>query len=374
MHKLTFFPIGNADSCLVDLAGGEKLLFDFANMRDPEDKTDRQIDLAAALQDDLEQAGRDSFDVVAFTHADDDHIRGMSSFFWLDHAAKYQGTERTRIKELWVPAAVIVDDTLHDAEDSRALQDEARYRFRVRQGIRVFSRPERLSGWLAKAGISLNDRLHLITDAGQLVPTFARHIQGVEFFVHSPFAQRLDADTVVDRNECSLVLQVVFDIEGEPTRLLLTADTTWENFKPMVNITCHYGNEDRLIWDILKVPHHCSYLSLGPEKGQHTTMPIEEVKWLLEEQRRPRAIAISPSWRIPIEDTDQPPHRQAASYYRGVVGVADFKVTMENPSVAKPEPLIITIGRLGPTIKRPSISTGQAATSRLAPRAGSRGA
>lgn len=371
MHKLTFFPSGNADSCLVDLAGGEKLLFDYANMHDPDDSADRRIDLAIALQDDLEQAGRDSFDVVAFTHADDDHIRGMSDFFSLSHASKYQGDDRIKIDELWVPAAVIVDDTLQEAEDSRALQDEARYRFRNSQGIRVFSRPARLKGWLTKAGLSLTDRLHLITDAGQLVPTFTRPDQGVEFFVHSPFAERLDADTVVDRNDCSLVLQAVFDVEGEPTGLLLTADTTWENLAPMINITRYYGNEDRLIWDILKVPHHCSYLSLGPDKGKTTTTPIDEVRWLLEEQGNQNAVAISLSWSIPIDDTDQPPHRQAASYYRGVVGIANFKVTMEHPSRSKPEPLIITIDRDGPTIKRSTITTGQAATSWPAPRAGS---
>lgn len=81
MHKLTFFPSGNADTCLVDLAAGEKLLFDYANMRDPNDRYDRRINLATALRDDLEQADRDSFDVVAFTHADDDHIRGMVELF-----------------------------------------------------------------------------------------------------------------------------------------------------------------------------------------------------------------------------------------------------------------------------------------------------
>lgn len=266
---------------------------------------------------------------------------------------------------------MIVDDTLQETEDSRALQDEARYRFKVRQGIRVFSRPGRLKQWLVKSGLSLDDRLHLITDAGQLVPTFSRLTQGVAFFVHSPFAERLDADTVVDRNDCSLVLQAVFDVEGEPTCLLLTADTTWENFEPMINITRHYGNEDRLIWDILKVPHHCSYLSLGPDKGKDTTVPIEEIRWLLEEQGRTNAIAISPSHPIPTNDTDQPPHRQAARYYRGVVGLANFKVTMEHPNVTKPEPLIITIDRDGPMIQRTTISVGQSATSRPAPRAGS---
>jgi beta-lactamase superfamily II metal-dependent hydrolase len=370
MPKLTFFPSGNADSCLIDLADGQKLLFDFANMRAAADASDRRIDLAAALRDDLNRAGRDAFDVVAFTHADDDHIHGMAEFFWLQHAAKYQGADRIKIDELWVPAAVIVDESLRDDEDKRALQDEARHRLKDGHAVRVFSRPERLRAWLANHGLSLDARRHLITDAGQLVPTFTRLAHGVEFFVHSPFAERLDADQLVDKNDCSLVLQATFEVDGALTRLLLTADTTWENFVPMINITRYHRNDDRLLWDVLKVPHHCSYLSLGPEKGKTTTVPVDQVRWLLEEQGQPRAIAIAPSWPIPAGDSDQPPHRQAASYYRGVVGTANFKVTMEHPSIANPEPLVVTIDRFGPTIKRPSLSTGQAATGRPAPRAG----
>ena len=40
MHKATFFPLGNADTCHLDLEGGDKLLFDFAHWRDAEDEDD----------------------------------------------------------------------------------------------------------------------------------------------------------------------------------------------------------------------------------------------------------------------------------------------------------------------------------------------
>lgn len=74
MHKMTFYPLGNADCCKLDLANGKKLLFDFANMRDEEDENDLRINLAKVLKDDLKDAKRQDFDVVAFTHADDDHV------------------------------------------------------------------------------------------------------------------------------------------------------------------------------------------------------------------------------------------------------------------------------------------------------------
>ena len=72
MHKITFFPLGNADCCLIDTSAGKKFLFDYANKRDPKDKKDKRIDLEAELKKDLKAAKRDGYDVVGFTHLDDD--------------------------------------------------------------------------------------------------------------------------------------------------------------------------------------------------------------------------------------------------------------------------------------------------------------
>ena len=83
MHKLTFYPLGNADCCLIDLESGQKILFDFADVGDSENDEDLRIDLAKELRENLEDADKDSFDVVAITHADEDHIKGfLSSSIW----------------------------------------------------------------------------------------------------------------------------------------------------------------------------------------------------------------------------------------------------------------------------------------------------
>jgi beta-lactamase superfamily II metal-dependent hydrolase len=367
MHQLTFYPLGNADSYLIDLVGGEKILVDYADVRDPNNPWDKRIDLAATLRENLRAAKRDGFDVVAFTHADDDHVHGMSEFFHLEHAARYQSGDRVKIGELWVPAAVLVEEGLEN--DARVLQAEAQHRFRQGRGVRVFSRPDALKGWCTAQGIDWNARQHLITDAGQLVRGFTKHQQGVEFFVHSPFAERLPDGTLVDRNDCSLVLQATFLVDGAETRFILSADTTWENFIPMINITCWHGNEDRLAWDIIKLPHHCSYLSLSPEKGEDVTEPVDELAWLFE-QGATNGIIVSTSEPIPASDTIQPPHRQAAAYYKGVVSTTGFQVTMEHPSRARPEPLVIRIDRLGPTVRKPSSGGATTAVSQRAPRAG----
>ena len=78
--KVTFFPLGNADCCRLDLAGGRKVLIDFANTRNLKDPFDKRIDLAGELRRDLDDADRDYFDVVCVTHLDTDHVKGPGDF------------------------------------------------------------------------------------------------------------------------------------------------------------------------------------------------------------------------------------------------------------------------------------------------------
>jgi hypothetical protein len=347
MHKITFFPLGNADSCRIDISNGKKFLFDYANRRDPKDKEDKRIDLFAELKKDLQTAKRDGYDVVGFTHLDDDHVCGAPEFFYFEHAAKYQSKDRARIGQMWVPAAVILED--RPDGDAGVVQAEARYRLKNKLGIRVFSRPDALHDWMEKQGLNVADYGDFIIDAGRVVPDFTLSRDGIEFFVHSPFAEHCDDTTVIERNAASLVFQVRF-AEGESrSDLILGADTTHENWASIVKTTQYHKNEDRLHWNIFKLAHHCSYLSLGPDKGKDKTAPIAEVKWLFEDRSHEGCYIVATSNPIPNDDTDQPPHRQAANYYKGVLAArdGDFLVTMAYPAPASPAPIVFEIGRDG---------------------------
>jgi hypothetical protein len=365
---LTFYPLGNADSYLIALESGKHLLVDYGNVRDPKNKDDLRIDLPVALREAL--GSTSAFDVVIFTHTDRDHVQGASEFFELRHAKKYQGDGRVTIEDMWVPAAFIID-TKFDNEDAPILQREARYRLREGQGIRIFGRPETLKAWLEGEGLSFNERRACLVDAGRLVPGFTREQQGVEFFAHSPFAVHQDAE-IIDKNRNCIVLQATFDVDGQATRLILGADAPREALNEIVQVTKTHGNGERLQWDIFKLPHHCSYLSLSDEKGKDITSPDQDIKWLFE-QGQPSAILVSTSDPIPDnDDSDQPPHRQAANYYRSRKDAikGDFVVTMEHPSRLRPEPLVITIGDTGGTVKRTRVTSAAYLSSRPAPRAG----
>lgn len=369
MHMLTVFPIGNADTYLLSLEGGRRLLFDYAALGDPDADDDLRIDLPCTLREALGEAK--VLDVVVFTHADGDHVTGAAAFFELTHAKKYQGGDRVGITELWVPAAFIVDTTF-DNDDAPIIQAEARHRLREGSGIRVFGRPDALTDWLEREGLSLDSRRSCLVDAGTVVPGFTLNDDGAEFFAHSPFAIHQDA-VIIDKNRNCIVLQAVLQVGGQRTRLILGADAPCEALEQIVQVTRAHGRDERLEWDVFKLPHHCSYLSLSDEKGADVTGPLPDIAWLYEERGSTGGILISSSLPIPSDDeSTQPPHRQAAAYYRRRASALDgkFVVTMEHPSKMRPEPLVIAIDGSGAEVKQMRAASGVFLASRPAPRAG----
>jgi hypothetical protein len=288
--------------------------------------------------------------VLALTHGDDDHIAYSTEFFELWHAAKYQGNGRTKIGELWVPAAMILEQGTNEQQSNEVIiwRQEARYRLKEGKGIRVFSKPEKLKDWLEANRLTLDRRRHLITDAGQLVPGFTLANDGVEFFCHSPFVKHVDGRDVL-RNEASLIFQVRFEVEGTRFNFFAVGDSTHEVLDDIVAITKYHKNDHRLDWDLYNIPHHCSYLALGPEKGNDSTKPTDGVAELLGHGRKDGYIVSSSD---PIEndkaayEREQPPHIQARNTYverLEKAGGRRFLVTMEEPSVLRPQPIVFEI-------------------------------
>ncbi len=105
----------------------------------------------------------------------------------------------------------------------------------------------------------------------------------VDFFVYCPFGWRQNQNSVISRNEDSIAMHAAF-LEGRyESRLFMASDINHETLAEIVQVTRKHDNEDRLRWDIMKLMHHCSYLSLGPKYGIDETKPVPEVEWLFED-------------------------------------------------------------------------------------------
>jgi len=369
MAKITFYPLGNADSYLIKTDMNDFFLFDFAEMKDPKESGDKRIPLGKSLKEDIGWPNRKYIDVLAISHGDNDHVKGISTTFYLEHAQKYQDDDRIIIKELWVPAALIVEEGSED--DTRVIRQEARYRFlSKKEGIKVFARPEHLKDWLESKGKKLDDYRHLICDAGKIVPEWTVINKGIEFFVHAPFAERTD-DGLLDRNTNCIVMQVSIKSDENITKLLATGDSVCEQWEKIVQITKYHKNDLKLEWDIFKIPHHCSYKAMSKEKGSYITEASEEFQWLLD-QGANRGILVSTSKEIPDSTIEQPPHVETYRRYEKTANLldADLVVTMEHPNKLTPQRLIITIDGYGPVLKKNISSPSVITTSQRAPRAG----
>ena len=359
-QKFTFYPVGNAETCLLELSNGNKILFDFADMNDGS-TADNRIDIKQELY------GISEFEVVMFSHAHEDHTKGASEFFYFDHAAKYQSENRVKINELWVSAAFILETDFENGADAKIIRNEARYRLKEGYGIKIFAAPDSLTPWLKAQKIEYEDIEHMVVHAGEIIK-----IDGVEdevqFFIHAPFSE--DSEEVQDKNDPSIVLQARLFNEGRETNIIITGDTPYKVLNKIVDISKANKNEEFLIWDIYDIPHHCSHTGLN-EKGEKDTYritPTENVQWLLQQaQQNARMVASC----VKITEETSPPHIIAKRAYEFYTSAdVTFMATMEHTSLKsdKPTPIVFEIDKHGITLKSENIQATYLKKS--APRAG----
>lgn len=371
-HEVIFYPVGNGDTTQIILDNGKRILFDFRHKQCAEEESTPEIDLKATLKKDLADAGKESFDVVAFTHADNDHIEGSADFFWLEHAKIYHGEGRIKIDQLWVPAAMLVEKATQEqlSEEFVLLRQEARHRLLEGEGILVFSKPPELMEWLEPKLKARDEastaRDHLFVDAGTIVPGFTLQEDNVEFFCHSPSIDHCEDGDII-RNSAALVFNVRLQADGRTYDYLEVGDADYRDLERIVDITKYHGNEDRLAWDLFNIPHHCSYKALGKEKGDKDTVPSEKVAELLMKGKKDSYIV---ACCIPLPDIKesyervQPPHIQARRTYESYlekVGGRSFLVTMEEPNANKPKPIVFEVAAAGVTWTKAASSFGSAA-------------
>ncbi len=352
MAKMIFYPVGNADSTLIHLNDDRLILKDYFCPHLEEG--DKRIDLASELNDYVRSLDRDYIDIVAFSHADDDHLHGAEEFFWLSHAKKYQDENRIKISELHVPANFIIESGLDDT--AKIIQKEARYRLKEGKGILIHGYPEQLEEWFNEEEIDPKSREGMIIHAGNLIPGFSTEKGEVEIFIHAPFSFKIE-DEEENRNDNSLVWHITFFEGDEVCKAILGADAGHETWANILYLTEKNENGERLVFDLFRISHHCSYKALSEDKGETETTPREEVDNLFQ-QGNENCILISSSLPIPNEDTDLPPHFQAKAFYKKVVkdkgNESNFLVTMEWQNIDNPEPIIIETGncKYGFTLKK----------------------
>ena len=339
-QTFTYYPLGNAQTMLLELGNKKKMLFDFADVKSSE-LEDKRWDIVNEF-DDIE-----SFDVVVFTHAHEDHIKGAADFFCMEYSLKRD--DGVKIDELWLSVA-FVTDTNCSTEDARVIRQEARARLKKGKGVKVFGHNKAFTKWLENSNISEESVEHLIFHAGENIP----HTMGkeVSIFLHAPFSD--DCDDVDDKNDPSVVMQVRLHNPGRETNILITGDTPYDVLGEIVQITCSKNRENYLQWDLYDVPHHCSDTGLCSSSTDYIE-PTDDVKWLLE-QSGTNAFMVA-SCKPLAETNTPPPSSEAAEVYKDFIeSDVDFRITMEFRKQSAPEPMVFIIDSRGLRLKQSASS------------------
>ena len=360
--SLSFFPVGNGDMTLVETEGGFKILIDMNIRAAADDPDDETPDVAKELRDRLtrDSQGRLYVDALLVSHPDEDHCRGLHKHFHLGPPDDWsKRADKVLIREFWSSPMVFRRASRQHVlcDDAKAFNSEARRRVRkhrelpwsVGDGDRILILGEDEDGKTD----DLQDILVRVDEEFSRIN--GQHDDSMQARLLAPLpADDVDDEELLSKNNSSTILR--FSLKGggmlDKCRFLTGGDaevTIWEKIWGR-----HAWQPDRLSYDILLCPHHCSWHSLSHdswselrEKGEVSDDALHALS-----QARDGATIVASS--NPVEDDgNDPPCIGAKGVYEGIAEdvAGSFDCVGERPSKQSPGVMEFEIGAQGSRLK-----------------------
>ncbi|MET9617512.1 hypothetical protein [Kitasatospora indigofera] len=344
---LVFWPVGTGDSTTIVLDEKTVVQVDLRDMK----QADEEGAVVAAVIDRLEETlpvtadGDPYLALFVLTHADLDHCCGFGDL--LDSPIL--------IGEIWATPRLWRELAEEGAmcDDARRFQEEVERRVQATLKA-VEDGMEPASGNRVRIiGYDEDRDQHSYAQLPDSYFTFPGEaismIDGVdvsgrfEAFVHAPFKN----DCAGDRNDTSLALQVQLrDPDGIVGRALLLGDLAYPTIKQIFDFSEANGRADRVAWDVLLSPHHCSKkVMYGPDENG-----VEERKQdvldQLDRHAGPAAYVVASSrpFRDADKSGDNPPHLLARDAYEEITALP-IVCTGSHPTVEAPHPVVFALDR-----------------------------
>lgn len=364
---LSFFPVGNGDMTLLETESGRKILIDLNIRAEADDRDDDTPDVARTLRKRLERDshGRLYVDSLLVSHPDKDHCTGLRKHFHLGPPAEWSSiADKIFIREVWSSPMVFRRASRKHVlcDDAKAFNAEARRRVRrfrdtrgfVGDGDRILILGEDENGKTDDLGPIL------IRVDQQFSRINGQNDWSMTALLLGPFPKNDDDEEMLSKNNSSTILRFSLmggGISGK-CRFLTGGDAEvaiWERLWER-----HWQHIENLTYDILQIPHHCSWHSLSydswSELGEDAE--VSEYARAALSQARLGATLVASSDPIKDDDNDPPCIRAKREY----VGIADgvsgsFKCVGEHPSEESPKVLEIEIDAHGHYIRTVSMGT-----------------
>jgi hypothetical protein len=332
------------------------------NIRCPTSSEEEIYDVAQELRDRLptDSKKRPYVDAFILTHHHDDHVLGLKDHFHLGACDDYVDPEddelpRIIIKEMWCTPRF-----WKQASENYPLSEHAKaFNKEMKRRVKLFEEKKTIQGEGDRAIIigkdpdGKTDGLELIVrEVGSAFSKInERNINSkLEVFILGPLEQQDEEpdEDFEDKNRQSIIMQVTVKEAGYSSQILTTGDAeclVWET------LWKQYKNTDHLKYDLLSVPHHCSWHCLSYDSQSECDDPkvCKGAKTALSQKKQGSRLIAQCK---PIKnDDDDPPSKAAKDEYLTIVSAANFYCTDEYPKEGKAEPLEFNLTGDGPQQK-----------------------
>lgn len=354
--KIIFYPVDNGNMIFIKLKDNTTILIDIhIRKKSYDDNAKEFYDVLPHLKDNLEKdsKGRYFLDTFILTHLDKDHIGGLEDNFYLGSLDDWKEKDKDKIiiKEAWSSERFWKRETekIILSTDAKAYNKEMRRRVKLHKNC-----GETIQKQGDKAIIIGNkDGEHdkIIYKIGDTISKVnSKNLDNFKINILGPLEQQEneDKETFDAKNRGSVILQLEIKVDTYNNKVLLTGDAEVD--------VCEYlnkeYNQDKLEYDVLCSPHHCSMASLG-RKNKETNKynKSKEAKKALSHAKK-GAVIVSSSKEI-LDDDKNPPHYEAKQEYIKIINNKkdDFLCTGEYTKKSSVEPIIIEFTSAGTQLK-----------------------
>lgn len=360
MAKIEFFPVGNGDMTLITTATGRHILIDLNIRAAADGPGDPVPEVGSALRKRLRKLapGRPYVDALLVSHPDEDHCAGLEKHFYLGPPNRLATARPGQIfiRELWSSPMMLRHNSSRWplSADADAFGHEARRRVRrfrdwggaVGHGNRILLLGEDDDG-------ETDDLGSIVKPIDQSFSTIGgENDRSLSVLVLGPLpGASKEADPGLAKNNSSTVLLLSLFAPGRPRTMpcqFLTGGDAgveiWERFWNK-----HWRRSDSLAYDVLLVPHHCSWHSLSHESWSGSggrAKPSRDAVTALSRTKEGATIIASSD---PIKSSDSdPPCIGAKRIYDAIANRAGgkFLCVGEEPTERRPGVMTVDIDAL----------------------------